>query len=450
MRAPLVPMMWVSTLVAGCGLLDGGADFTISGRVAPRTTSTRTLDALASSDRAVTHVMAVDPETASPRRSLSAVDADGNFELSVESGHPYVIVFVDDTAIGADMVVALFRASTLDSISPQLAGHLVLGDVEVDAATQTATGGISYGALIESLGLSAGAAEYLGSVDDLSLRYANPDIDGDGVIDLEQDRHYALDFHVRSTMHRGSADGARFTVADMTDQFLPASGADIATPVFDLTSIYVLYPASFDATDYVSHAPPPAGLINGGAYSVALADGSAAAANTSFSGLGFGDTRGWGPDYDYTRTPGLELPGSGGTPATLAYTLGGVATTLTFTNVVTRTRASLTAAGSLAIFLRLVTRDGAIASLDYEWRKVAADASWIRSNGGYVSFHRAPAWSDESGISIPAEPSGSIAWDLDPLTPDGICGLAVSYDDKLGLRHFIGGADPNPGVTCTP
>jgi hypothetical protein len=31
-----------------------------------------------------------------------------------------------------------------------------------------------------------------------------------------------------------------------------------------------------------------------------------------------------------------------------------------------------------------------------------------------------------------------------------VCGRAVSYDDKLGLRHFIGGADANAGVTCTP
>lgn len=158
----------------------------------------------------------------------------------------------------------------------------------------------------------------------------------------------------------------------------------------------------------------------------------------------------------------LELPGSGGSPATLVYTLGAHGTSLTFTNVVTRTRASLTASGSLCLFVRLNTAAaGAIQSIDYRWMKRASAAAWlpataeeialtISGDGGHLSFHRVPSWSNESGVTIPPQPTGTIAWTGPTMTANDICGMAVSYDDKLGLRHFEGGADPNPGVTCTP
>jgi hypothetical protein len=262
-------------------------------------------------------------------------------------------------------------------------------------------------------------------------------------------------------MRIGSDTGANVTVDDVTDQFLATTGANVATPVFNLTSAYVEYPTSVDATAYVSTSAPPTTLINGAAFSATEAGSPAPFAPTSFSSLSFGTTGGWGADYDYTATAGLELPGSGGTPATLQYTLGTSGTTLTFSNVVTRTRASLTDTGTLAIFIRLVTTDGQYSSIDYQWMKRDSATSWvpatadeialtISGDSGYVSFHRMPSWNNEFGVTIPAQPSGSIAWTFPATGPDDVCGLAVSYDDKLGLRHFLGGADPNASVTCTP
>ena len=451
--------MFSMVALAGCPMMGGDDQLTLSGRVALATA--RTTGGVAPAARTITHVMAVNPESASPQRTIAKLGPDGSFELAVAIGKPYVFVFVDDNAVGADMVVAMFRANTLDTISPQLAGHLDLGDMAVDPAMQTASLGIPYDDLLAGLGLSAAAAEYLGAVDDLSLRYANPDIDGDGVIDLEQDRHYALDFHVRANLRIGADAGANVTVDDLTDQFLAESGPEVATPVFNLTSAYVLYPASLDPTDYVSQGTPAPALSHGAAFSATQAGAAAPFAPTSFSSLGFGDTRGWGADYDYDATPGLELPGSAGAPATLAYTLGATGKALTFTNVVTRTRASLTDAGSLAIFVRLVTTDQRYSSIDYKWMKRASATSWvpasqdeialtISGDGGHVAFHRAPSWHNEFGATIPAQPSGSIPWTWQATGPGDVCGLAVSYDDKLGLRHFLGGADPDPGVTCTP
>src|SRR6185295_12012370 len=215
-------------------------------------------------------------------------------------------------------------------------------------------------------------------VDDLSLRYANPDIDGDGKIDLEQDRRYGLDFHVRSNLRLGSSTGRNLTVTDLTDQFVAESGPSVATPVFNLTSAYVMYPSSLDSTQYVSQQGGPAqGLQNGGAFTATLADGHTPTAPSSFSGLVFGDTGAWGPDYNFEASPDLELPGSGGSPATFVYTLGAIGRTLTFTNVVTRTRASLTDSGTLAIFVRLVTANGSYSSIDYKWMKRASASSWV-------------------------------------------------------------------------
>ncbi|MCX5747188.1 MAG: hypothetical protein NT062_32360 [Proteobacteria bacterium] len=459
MRAWLI----LVSILGGCGLLGGDEPgFSISGRVATPPAARTNLVA-AAAPRTITHVMAVNPETASPQRTIAAVATDGSFELHVDPGKPYVFVFVDDTAVGADMAVAVFRANTLDTISPQLAGHLDLEDVQVDPTTQVASAGITYDDLIASLGLDDASAAYLGAVDDLSLRYANPDIDGNGTVDLVEGHTFALDLHVRANLRHGSTAARNITVADLTDQFLATEGADVATPVYNLTSAYVEYPASFDATEYVAMAPtgPGFALEHGAAFTATLSDGSAPATNSSFSALGFGDMRGWGADYDLEHVPGLELPGSGGVPATLAYTLGATGTTLTFTNVVTRTRASLTDDGTLAIFIRLATAtDGTIATIDYRWMKRVA-AAWvpataneiavtIGSDGGYVSVHHMPSWHDEVGVQIPAQPTGSVAWSAAALRPDEICGLAVSFDDKLGLRHFIGGADPNPGVSCAP
>jgi len=368
-------------------------------------------------------------------------------------------VFIDSTAVGTDMVVAVLRAGSLDAMSPQLAAHLELGDVAVDPTTQTATAGLPYDELLSGLGLSAAAAEYLGSVDDLSLRYANPDIDGDGVIDMEQDRHYALDVHLRANL-RIEGRTTNVKVNDLVDRFLPDSGPEAPQPVFNLTSIYALYPASFDATDYVGMGPPGTSLQAGAAFAITLADGTAPSPMTSFSGLRFGDTRAWGPDYDFERAPGTELPGAT-SPATLAYTLGAVGKTLTFSNVVMPRHDSLTDDGTLAIFLRLGVADGHFTQIDYKWMKRTSSTTWapataeeiavtISSEGGYVSVHRAPSWRDEYGTSIPPTPSGTIAWPGPATGPDEVCAIAVSFDDRLGVRHFIGGADPNPGVTCTP
>ena len=55
---------------------------------------------------------------------------------------------------------------------------------------------------------------------------------------------------------------------------------------------------------------------------------------------------------------------------------------------------------------------------------------------------------DEFGVQIPTDPEGTIDWAFGATTAADVCAMAVSFDDKLGMRHFAGGVDADPGVTC--
>src|SRR3954462_8262243 len=100
--------LWLALLLA-TGCADPGSDsdsggYTISGRVG---TMVAARTAAPAAPRTITHVMAVQPVSASPMRTLAPVAADGSFTLEVTPGQPYVFVFVDATAVGPAMAVAM-------------------------------------------------------------------------------------------------------------------------------------------------------------------------------------------------------------------------------------------------------------------------------------------------------------------------------------------------------
>ena len=97
----------------------------------------------------ITHVMAVNPESSAAERTLAAVADDGTFAIEVTPGRPYVLVFIDATQVGEDMVVAIFRAETLDTLAPLAdAGEADLGAVAIDPDAAEATAGTSYADLL--------------------------------------------------------------------------------------------------------------------------------------------------------------------------------------------------------------------------------------------------------------------------------------------------------------
>ena len=477
----VVLCFFIASLTSGCS-----SDEKDSGMAGPFKFTGRVTSPASMAPVTITHLMAVNPQSAWPDRILSEVNSDGEFEITVESGRPYVLVFIDSTQVGSDMVVAIFRQEIdieedpeeeeedLDTMAPMEEGEADLGEVEADPATQEATLGIEYAELLDELALSEETAEYLGSIDDLSLRYANPDIDANGVIDKEEDKNFGLDYHLLANVKKG-AGGSVVQVSDMTNGFFDDSGETVATPEFKLATSYVLYDASYDETTYVDNsAGSPTTLSEGAAFAATHADSSPVASPSFYTSLAFNDRKGWGATYNWSDSSDIELPGAEGSLATLVYTLGSTGTNLTFTNVITRTRASLTDSGTLMPFLSLNTNsDGNIESMGYKWMKRASATSWepatqeeidllVNDDGGNVNFYR-QAKAKRVVFKIPKEPTGTVAWEdadaedtnvteeeLLATTPDDICSMAISYDDKLGLRIFAGDAVANDDVTPCP
>jgi hypothetical protein len=457
--------VWVAMAMAmaGCGGGGNSGGFTIKGDVSNLTTMSlrRGLGTLSSpTTKTVTHVMAVNPETESANRSTSTVSSDGKFSLSVSPGRPYVLVFIDSSQVGLDMIVGVFRDQTLDTLAPTQNGSADLGNVSLDGMTQVATIGTAYDTLLAQLGLSADAALTLGAVDDLSLRMANPDIDADGKIDADNDQHFEMSMHTRTdNIKLGGPMGQTASVSDITNKFLDSTGTNAAYVSFNLTSLYAVYPSSFDSGTYVmqSSTGPSATLLNGASYTVTLTDGTTAAPPTSYSGAPFGDEQQWGADYQLSMA---ETPGSGGSPAKIVYGLAS-GKALTFPNVVTRTKAELEASGNLVPFLKLVTADGTatgtISSFAYQFMKRVSATEWtaatdeevallVNDDGAHVNFY-VGSKSNSAQFTIPRQAAGTINWSGPSATSDTICSMAVSYDDKLGQRIFAGNVDANQGVT---
>ena len=159
---------------------------TLPGNVAPSSVDKQTSAVALSSD----YVYAVNtaPEYGSAWRKKAVLNDDGSFEIELTKGDPWVIAFIDSTQEGSAMIERIFKADTLDSVAPlsdTTDSSADLGELEVNATNAVLSSG-NYNDFIGNLGLSSDEATMLGELDDLMLRYINPDIDGDGTIDLDQ------------------------------------------------------------------------------------------------------------------------------------------------------------------------------------------------------------------------------------------------------------------------
>lgn len=460
-------------LSVGCG---GGGGGTVSGGSASAFhlsgTVLRSLAALAPvgtesshlaldppAPKTVTHVMAVNPSSQDPRRVLAVVAPDGSFKVDLDPGHPWALVFVDNSRTGSDMIAGVFRASQLDTLAPMMPGSADLGMVEV--AHGTATGGIAYADLLTALHLTSDGADYLGARDDVCLRYVNPDIDGDGQIDLLQMGHdFQLDFHVQFGMRIGDGTNPiiNATVADIADGFL----LDSTTIAYGGIGIYTSFPASFATVDAVStwaafEAPIHYYANGGGGPSgPTLAAAGERIAGTDLFLLGSGSTRSEG----VYAAAGFDLPQG-------QYQFGVGTTTLTFTNIRTHSDAQLAAAEDFIMpFVRIVRVDGcsgdcAVSGIEFKWMKHVT-AGWVpatveelglivNDQGGFISILKAFDNGDQHiSITIPVNvQTGILPWTsavLENLTSDQhaatkvseICHFGLSYDDKLGMRMFSG------------
>jgi hypothetical protein len=263
-------------------------------------------------------------------------------------------------------------------------------------------------------------------------------------------------------------------------------GANVADSRYNLNSAYAFFNKSFDSGSYVESMTgvPKSGVSF--KYVDTVDNPVTNTANINFSELNFGSYSGFGVNYSVatgsdSKTPGTELPGGLGTPVNYVFGFGDKV--LTFTNVLTLTKAKLEADNSLMMFTKFNTtgagvgaagRTQPIESVSFKWMKKVG-ATWIlateeevkltvNDGGGAAGFY-VNAKANSAAFAVPTVPEGTLAWDVSSTvsknspdastvaafrkdaTPASVCSMAISYDDKLGLRHFTGGAKAAPGVT---
>lgn len=449
----------------------GGGGFRVSGKVSQlaissaRATSASALAGEPEPEpKTVTHVLAVTPSSQSNGRVLSEVGEDGSFSLDLNPSQLWVLVFVDATKTGADMIAGVFRTDGVNTLAPMHEGGADLGTVEV--ADGVATAGMPYDAFLEALGLDPAAALLLGRHDDMCLRVVNPDIDGNGELDvLEKGKRFLLDFHVGFGLIKG---GHEVGLDDMLGQFLPA---DLAI-AYRRTGIYGAFSQSFASGDWqpsiwaefdapLTFAPP-------------ALPGSPPSPNRTASSLNADDlfVSGWG---DMSTIGAMGVPGADLPQGT--YRFGFSDKTLTFTNVATRSDAELGRAEDFLMpFLKFVPSDPncqsdcAVASIEYEWRK-RTESGWVTATkaevdvitgegGGYLSFRVDNDIEAIGGLMLPRAPvTGSLPWSsvraeggpgaaerVAAATTGRMCHVGLSYDDKLGMRYF---GDVQNGPACS-
>jgi hypothetical protein len=305
-------------------------------------------------DQAVTHVMAVSAVSGDIQKVLATTEA-GGFSIAVEPGRPWTLVFVDASRVGSSMVRGVLRADTLDTFLPQVAGDIDLGKISIDNRNATMAG--SSEELDTALGLSRRTLATIGGLDDIALRYANPDVNADGVLDVEQNLSARLEVHVEYAL---LANGRGATMDDFVNNVAAVNYLHLGT------GIYGRLPESFGKVDRadadVKFTQPYYGTWAGD-------DTAAVPAGQPVTNLTFGDDRTFGvfcrPDHpiptgDYMFRSGAH---------TLEFTLVRPPTEMTLNQVMPR--------------LRFVPVDPAcqsnceIESVDFAWQRRMEKIGWV-------------------------------------------------------------------------
>jgi len=197
--------------------------------------------------KVVTDVLAVSADGYD--RRLGSVTTS-NFYIDIDPGKAWIIVFIDRSKVGSDMIVAKFRSQLLDTLRPAgIATELDLGTVSVEESMTgeaVASPSISFSELLSVISMSPSDADFWGRLDDVSLRYVNPDIDNNGVIDLLEGFTPLLDFHNRFQPRVG---GDVATMNHIKNEFLPESTTFEYTGtgvVFEITKTRFVTPSSFE------------------------------------------------------------------------------------------------------------------------------------------------------------------------------------------------------------
>ena len=405
---------------------------------------------------------------------ISEDDKDKDPNATPEAS-PWILAYVDATKTGKEMIVSRFAAETLDTLSPILGSPgLKMGDV-TPVQGGKATASASYTEILEATKMSAGAAETFGAIDDVSLRYINPDIDADGVLDspvLDADgkfsgvqRRFLLDFHNRFNYKR--LDGSIINQVELKNVYADelVGGTENLNVVYTGTGIvpelekdsFAAVPATYK-WKFEADVEVQAGGCN-----------EISGAGTLSAGSWCTHTYTENLSYDrFQLSQELKLPPEG------TYVLNTAEKELTWTNVKVSDFS-----GGIGFVILLIkynvsdkgttgnTADDTLTGIDYKYLKKTA-AGWvpatdeelkliIKGDGGMLSL-KFNSDSLNCGTPIPKKSTGTIVFaDVDlkgnsesqamtdllarlkagtELWSDFSSG-AASYDDKLGMRFFF-------------
>lgn len=413
--------------------------------------------------KGVTHVVAA--ETEGNRVHVAEVHADGKFELPIEKDKNWVLTYADATKVGKDMLVSIFNSGALDTLATT-GDSKDLNFGTVDTSAEKATSSLSDTDLLAGIGMTTDAAATYGALDDVSLRYVNPDIDADGKLDAANDQKFDLDFHNRFNLKKPAGQGGGdLAMKDIKNAF-PGDDTDLVftgsgiIPWFK-DELYASKPDAYSWTfdhDVVLNQPCDGGTYNNGDT---LPAGTKC--NLTLSG----------GSQSVADHPSVELRAA----VDGEYKLEAGGKTFTWTNVKVSDFSG--GEGFIALFIRMDVSDAdKLTGLSWKWRRKVSGA-WVAATpeelklivskqGGFVSL-KVDGNSDAKSISarVPLSASeGSLVFATAKLatagagddgTADGyIQGLTadevkagidwsralqnpgISYDDKLGMRFFFG------------
>ena len=391
-----------------------------------------------------THVVARNTATGETR-SAEIDGESGEFAVELDRDQPWVISWVNADAEGADMLVGRFGCGSLDTVAPAAdAEAMDMGDVDPAGSGAAATD-LGEEQCRDAMGISDEAAETFGELDDASLNSLNPDVDGNGILDTEENKQFALEFHNRFYARDEAGNG--LTMEDLKNAFPPAdaryshSGTGII-PAFSDNALpgagHGPYQWTFAADVQSSSCDTPGDVMAGTACRIS-------------------------PDANsYTeQNLGIEVS----TPPVGQYRLQAGDYTLTWTGV--RVSDFSAGKGFLALFTRFDVSDaGQLTGVSYQWMKKGSDGIYtqatseeihliVKKDSPRISLKVDGMNSGKSlGAAIPRTPAGSVS--LDPDSPSLIlqgldaadldAGIAwervlenpgISYDDKLGMRFFF-------------
>jgi hypothetical protein len=387
----------------------------------------------------VTHVVASNPVNAS--RVVVEVLRDGSFDLVLPTGSSWVVTLTDWTKVGKDMQVATLQVNGLDAFAPQTAGMLDMGDVKLSGAR--AHGTTTWGEVIGALGLDAATAIGMARNDDLALRYANPDIDNDGVIDALQHGHeYKLEISGAFTLEN---DDRAVTIDDLV-------AGTYANPSVSYTgtTIQAIVPSAMNMQMHGGTLTFEQPFFGVGHTPMVEAGTPVGAPHVKFGQLDGHPTMG------VVARAGERAPRG-------VYELGFANGQLTFSDVLVPSQASLESTPDYAVpFVRLQPIDATcttscdIAAIDVAWRALG-ETGWQELDERHaarvdlvavINGKRTTLGANLDGVSsldwtkLPVANTGISTTELARIQTSGICYLAVTYASASGMKMTMSVANP--------